>query len=282
MSWQAVRGVARRVAALCLGPRGEYVAHVTYHRLLRRIDCFPVHESEACRAALRALSRTANTVIDIGANVGRYAWLFARSGPPGRGIYAFEPMPAAFALLTANLRDMPGVACLPLALGAAEGVMTLHVPRDRFGNLNSGTGWIGDARPARDDVVWEVAVSPLDRLVERGSVEIRAPLFVKVDVEGFEYQALSGARETLRRFRPVVYFECQPWALARAGVEPRVLWDFLAREGYGIVAERNGRFEAAPSVDGNVLNYFAIPNAPHTGPWTSEEFIRLLGTLPHV
>src|SRR5208283_897383 len=79
------------------------------------------------RAALAALARPGMTVLDIGANLGLYSLLLARSvGPSGR-VIAFEPDPDLCALLRANCaaNGLANVEAHNMALGAAPGRMIL-------------------------------------------------------------------------------------------------------------------------------------------------------------
>lgn len=60
--------------------------------------------------------------------------------------------------------------------------------------------------------------------------------FVKIDVEGGEVLVLRGARELLRRSRPVIVFEHGgDWAMRHYGTTSAELWRILVDDlGYGI------------------------------------------------
>ena len=274
-----VRGLVRRTVRMCLGPQGELAAHRLYHRFLRRIDRFSLPESRGNLAALALVSRQSNTILDIGANVGRYAWFFAQHARKGISVYAFEPMPSAFALLEANMSRVPDVTCLPVALGDGDGPVTLHVPLDSFGNMITGLSWASSGEPRGNQVATEVALASLDYLVKTGRVIVRSPMFMKIDVEGFEYRVLSGARQVLRDYRPVIYFECQSWALDRIHSQARSVWTLLGDAGYDVFAATDGVFDVHDNADREIVTYFAVPmssKSPRQQRVTEEEFAILL------
>jgi hypothetical protein len=69
-----------------------------------------------------------------------------------------------------------------------------------------------------------VRVETLDRLAPSD----RAVAFVKIDVEGGELGVLRGGVETLRRWRPIVVFECGLGAADAYGVEPEEVHEIVA------------------------------------------------------
>lgn len=59
-----------------------------------------------------------------------------------------------------------------------------------------------------------------------------APTHVKIDVEGFEEEVLTGAGESLRRHRPVVFLELHGDLIRRRGKDALTVLDLLERYGY--------------------------------------------------
>lgn len=131
--------------------------------------------------------------LDIGANIGNHARVFARHFDK---VYAFEPHPRIFGLLSANAY---GHGILPLNYGlsnragqfaAEENVANLGASR-----LVSDTSGNGPKYEVKrlDDVVGDLVDGEIG--------------FVKIDVEGHETQVIQGGAETFRRHRPIVTFE---------------------------------------------------------------------------
>jgi len=139
---------------------------------------------------------------DLGAHYGLYSvGLARRTGPSGQ-VVSFEPNPLSFARLERH-RRMNALAWLkPIdaAVSDAPGTAEFYT----YGDLESTTTHLPYEGETRDATCAPVTVRllRLDDLVASG--EIRAPRFVKIDVEGHAHKALAGARATLAAARPIV------------------------------------------------------------------------------
>ncbi|MFF8945304.1 FkbM family methyltransferase [Streptomyces sp. NPDC014864] len=166
--------------------------------------------------------RPGDVVMDVGAHYGSYT--LPLSGLVGaRGhVLALEPAAHACSVLEQNIRrnDLRNVQLLPVAAGAEAGHAALHMHDDR--SRASLYASLGDAAETPS-----VEVVRLDDVAPPG----RRISLIKMDIEGYEAQALKGAEHVLRRDRPVVIFEL----LARrsGAVAPDLTaWDLLAAQGY--------------------------------------------------
>lgn len=128
-------------------------------------------------------------VLDIGANVGRYAIDLHRH--LGRVVYAFEPVSATYAVLQANVAAFPNIHALRTAVGSKIGPSEIAI--------NPSTSLVSSLRP---NAKWhlealkeQVAVTTVDAFLQDcGSPRVAV---VKIDVEGFENEVLHGARSSL-------------------------------------------------------------------------------------
>ncbi|WP_101296398.1 FkbM family methyltransferase [Halegenticoccus soli] len=146
-----------------------------------------------------------DVVVDAGANTGVYS-LAVAAAEPAATVIAFEPNPRVCDHLLTNVeRNGFGdrVEVRNEGLGDESGTATFY--RSNYGELGSFNEYNAGAWEARVEDAVPVAVRRLDELVASGAVP--PPDHLKIDVEGFGYEVLSGARETLREDRPVVYFE---------------------------------------------------------------------------
>ena len=254
------RAALRRLFSGLLGEKGEMVTHAFYHRLLRAARCFDPHEDGHVLAVLAAIAGRSGTILDVGANVGRFTWFFKRHAPPGCLIYAFEPNPNAMMLLRNNLHGARNVRCLQLALGDRDGAASMEVPTDAMGNSVTALGWVaaganGGVKPS----AIRIGVRRLDSMVGEGVVRPVAPVLMKIDVEGGEYGVLNGACDLLAHYRPVLHFECQSHHLERTGTKPGDVWERLSALGYVIFAFRDGLYRVCPTAVDAVANYLAVP-----------------------
>lgn len=139
---------------------------------------------------------------DLGAHCGLYSIALAMRVGPGGQVAAFEPNPISFARLERH-RRMNGVSWLRAYEAAAS---------DRTGGAELLTNGGADSTSTHlryEDEMENEQSAPiairtlrLDELVD--SNELRAPQFVKIDVEGHGHRAALGMRATLARWRPAV------------------------------------------------------------------------------
>jgi FkbM family methyltransferase len=137
---------------------------------------------------------------DLGAHFGLYSVALAlRTGPTGE-VAAFEPNPGSFGRLQRHAR-MNGLSWLK----AHECAVSDEVGRSQL--LNNGDKGTTSAHLLYDGEDAAAAgkglgirTVRLDDEVEAG--RLRAPQFIKVDVEGHGHRALRGMARTLSRARP--------------------------------------------------------------------------------
>lgn len=146
------------------------------------------------------------SVVDIGANRGQFTLLCAGLFPTAR-IVAFEPLPEPYAVLAQVVARRPRIQAHQAAIGPRAGTAHMHVmtpddsssllpPTDRQTEIFRGSGQNGTAA---------VAVAPLDTFV--AARDLATPALLKLDVQGFELQALKGCASLLDRF-DTIYVEC--------------------------------------------------------------------------
>ncbi len=193
------------------------------------------------RTLLATLGARANTVVDVGANVGFYAIGLARMFP-GISIEAFEPIESTVRWLRANLElnDCPNVRVHGYGLADQEGEATFHTYPSQ------------SVAAARERILDDVPAETVTcRLRTLDSVRVEAGLRVdlmKCDVEGAERMVFAGARATLAEDRPVILTEMlRKWS-AKYGYHPNDLIADLKGFGYGCHAIGKAGLRSCPEV----------------------------------
>jgi len=174
-------------------------------------------------------------VFDVGANIGYYTLLAARAVGAAGAVYAFEPEPRNFALLSRNVAEngFTNVRLFNAAVSSRPGSARLHLDDANFGAHSFEAGSVRTSSGRFVDVD---AVS-LDGFAEKARV-FAAGVVVKVDVQGAEAFVVAGGHGLLALPGVTVFLELWPEALERASADPaRVLADL---EGLGFSFEDVG------------------------------------------
>lgn len=132
-------------------------------------------------------------MFDIGANVGDYTKLLAATFPDSH-IYSFEPVKETFAILSKNIVEN-NVTLNNIGIGEAEGERTLYLDKANSGLAslyNRQLDYLGISLCRQE----QVKLTTLDFYCEENQIE--AIDFLKMDIEGSEYNALLGASNLLK------------------------------------------------------------------------------------
>ncbi|MET3654104.1 FkbM family methyltransferase [Dyella japonica] len=155
-------------------------------------------------ALFRVLAPQPRTVLDVGANVGCTALLFADMS---KRVHAFEPSTSTFSFLAKNTSSVPNISIHNLGLGAKH-----HRSQITFNEQNRSGGFVSMGTTTNEGHVTEtIEIETLDRFARRhqvGDID-----FIKLDVEGYEAHVIKGGKKTLRKNRPTVTLELNHWCL---------------------------------------------------------------------
>jgi FkbM family methyltransferase len=175
-------------------PSTEYLEILHRFGILNYEDGAVSGESNFLRSYLTG--RSSPVVFDVGAFEGTYA-LDVLDKCPGARLYAFEPNPRSYGRLAQSLSGT-GAVTFPFALGGRSQTAELFDYSEETGSqhatLNPG---IFENVHRATPISFPVEVRRLDDIIEVLSIQSIALL--KIDVEGYEFEVLRGAREVISR-----------------------------------------------------------------------------------
>lgn len=144
-------------------------------------------------------------IVHAGTYFGDFLPALSQCCDPGAKIWAFEPNSENYscARITILINDINNVDLLHAALGARSETLELLVT-DANGQARGGTSRIVmDDQQAAPGMTETVRVTAIDDIVPQH----RPVSIMHLDVEGYEKEALMGARNTIRRCSPILVLE---------------------------------------------------------------------------
>lgn len=190
--------------------------------------------------------------VDGGANTGVFTFTAARLVGPSGTVLAFEPGRACFADLTKSnaINGFKQVRLRLQALSDRCGTARLY---HRLGQENAFT--LGADESATFDEVETVALDEVVRAERLPRID-----FIKLDVEGAEELVLRGAKEVLRRWRPVVLFEVFADAVLPLNLSVDGACRLLEKYGYQLLQmDDRGELSATEQLPQQWGNVLALP-----------------------
>jgi FkbM family methyltransferase len=172
--------------------------------------------------------RPGDVVLDVGANVGMFAYAALRwLGNDGR-VICFEPLPwAAEAIEQNSKRNGLDERLRVHRLAASDRHGTVDFTADQ--DVSSHIAWTHAGGLRRAQLT--VDTRPLDSIVPLE----RCHSLMKLDIEGAEFQALQGFEQHLARADPpVIVFEAHDHSLKKMGSSRQEVLDLLAAHDYEI------------------------------------------------
>ena len=182
-------------------------------------------------------------VLDIGANIGWYSLNVAKEKRDVR-VFSFEPDVEVFQLLEKNVsynKFNDKIKPNNLAVGEKEGILLFE--SEELDPMSHVTN-------KRTKNTTEVKCISLDYFVREEKLSyVNA---IKCDIEGVEYFALKGAKETIKKFNPIILLEITESWCNRYNYKPIVIFNFMNHLGYSYYKIKNdGKIEIE---SGNILS----------------------------
>jgi FkbM family methyltransferase len=163
---------------------------------------------------------------DVGAHAGFFSLIASRFVGSRGKIVVFEPDPENMASLKANMarNEIPQVTAVEAAVWSSPGEATFERALDASNRTQGHLAVEADSTHARI----RVNAVRLDDLVFNN--EYPAPQFIKMDVEGAEWEALHGASRLLSEIRPKLLCEVHDPAQMKQIQDYLCQFDYQAEE----------------------------------------------------
>jgi FkbM family methyltransferase len=221
------------VLELAHGDQGDFLTirgDIGISHAIRTMGCWGPEQV----ALFERLVVPGQTALDVGANIGHHSVVLSGLvGARGR-VLAFEPQPFVHRVLESNLllNGCSNAHAHRLALGASPGLAMMNPMDYESGDWNvGGLGLQGSGHAGATDATGtEVRVATLDEIVAMDPVD-----FIKCDAQGFDFEVVKGAVQTLQRCKPIVLLEVAPLSMPGGPGAYRAMYEMLMGMGYVLV-----------------------------------------------
>lgn len=135
-----------------------------------------------------------SVVVDVGANIGYYTLLLAKTV---KRVYAIEPEEETFEILRKNVEanNLENVVLIKAAASDKKGVTNLIKSEDNFGDHKIGLKGKEKVKTIRLD----------DLLTGEKKIDL-----IKIDTQGYEEKVIMGAKEIIKKQSPTLFLEYTP------------------------------------------------------------------------
>ena len=168
----------------------------SFDHVAHRINVDGIFEKEELEAFFEWMQSVGvlfgnSAALDVGANIGNHALYFSDYFEK---VYCFEPNQEVYKLLSLNSEQAGNLTCLNIGLSDENKKSYLNVKKTNIG-ASSVSEYPGNNSQ-------EIELRTLDSLSIKENVKL-----IKVDVEGHEYQVLSGVKNMILENQPIMLFE---------------------------------------------------------------------------
>lgn len=176
-----------------------------------------------------------DVVLDVGANIGIYSLIAGKKvGDKGK-VYAFEPADLAFEKLQyhIDLNELDNIVPIKSGVSNKTGTATFNVCEDDAFNSLGET-------PMKDIIKQEtIDLVTIDDFVSKH--KLTKVDVIKVDTEGAEFLVFEGAKKTLEKFKPTLFFETNPSVTEGFSNNISNILDFIRAYDYDLYEMINGK-----------------------------------------
>lgn len=173
------------------------------------------------KAIMKSVIKEDSNCIDVGCHKGEILDAILNLSTNGQH-FAFEPIPYLFENLKAKYKEQ--VTIFPYALSDKEGQSTFQLVKNAPAYSGINRRKYAVDKPDIEEI--QVELKQLDSLIPTDT-KID---FIKIDVEGGEFDVLKGAKSMLKKNQPIIVFEFGLGASEFYGTKPLDIYQYLTSE----------------------------------------------------
>jgi FkbM family methyltransferase len=144
-----------------------------------------------------------DVVVDIGAHIGRYSIISSKRVDKNGKVIAIEAHPHNFEILNRNIKlnKLTNIITLNHAVYSKETKLKLYLPDEESGFTIYNTIMVNRTKPEEKFI--EVNANTLDNLLQQNGINHADVNWIKIDVEGAEFEVLKGATNVLSKSKDI-------------------------------------------------------------------------------
>lgn len=203
-------------------------------------------------------------VMDIGANIGNHLLPIL---PLVKQAIAFEPQPQTFDKLKRSIKKNKFTNCVIKNYGLGCKDENLMFYEDISGN-NGASSFVKEESSNKDKQIQSLPIKNGDAILD--DLKIKKLDFIKIDVEGFEFEVFKGIKNNIKKYSPMILMEWHAGTTGRDFFDNDIFNNILS--GYKIIALeekyswwiRNRFWSIRGVVNKSLLSKFNLINFNHT------------------
>lgn len=140
------------------------------------------------------------TVLDIGANIGHHSIIMSKCVEKNGKVISFEPIPRIIKQFkeSIEINDIKNIEVKEFGLSNKEENIKFYIDKNNAGHSSA----IQDNKINTEEI--NIHTKTLD------SLNLNTFSFVKIDVEGYEWNVIEGGMNTFLKYRPIILMEWSP------------------------------------------------------------------------
>ena len=194
----------------------------------QRLIDYGIYEPEMIES-IKAILRPGDTFIDLGGNEAYFSLIAARHIGPSGKVFCIEPQERLWPTIiqNASANRISNIIIVPYGVSDSKGQVEITL----YPSLNSGASSIVTTFRSSFYPRQQISLASLDALIEEYRIDVVD--LIKIDIEGFEVNALRSASKALQSHKiKKLLIEIHPLQLKRLGQSEKDLFSLLQDHGY--------------------------------------------------